>query len=231
MKRIGILLVGCGYYDGSSPWDIAFILRAIETKGAFPYPFAPSFKLKTVVDHQRNKETKDARYAISESARLIRGEIFKLEDVTPQDIDALILPGGYGNYINFTQKNRINGEFELYDPLKKLIRGMYIRGKPIGAIGYGIFPLGLALGKIGKPIVTPGEETDYIEVLENLGVIFTRVPPDEVVYDEVNNVLTSSGINPDVSILKGAQGIENLVEYIVSAKRVKRSSDERDKTD
>ncbi len=230
MKRLGLLIVGSGYYDGTSPWDIAFILRAIEARGSFPYPFAPAGNLKVVIDHQRNEEISDYRSSLAESARLVRGEIFRLEDVTPQDIDALIMPGGYGNVLTLTNYTRSNGEYKLYEPLKKLIRGMYVRGKPIGALGHGILLLGLALGRIASPIVTPGEETDYIEQLEKLGVIFVKVPPDEVIYDEQNNIFSASGINPEVSILKGAMGIENLIENIINAKRIRRKSNARDRT-
>ncbi len=229
MKRVGLLIVGSGYYDGSSPWDVAFILRTIEKKGAFPYPFAPNINLGTIVNHRKNKKVKDRRNALDEAARLVRGEIYDMDKVTPQDVDALIIPGGYGNVLTLTRYNRTNNEYELDETLKRLIRGIYVRGKPIGALGYGTFLLGLALGKIASPILTPGEETEYIEQLKKNGVMFTKVPPDEVVFDDFNNLFSASGINPEVSILKGAKGIENLVDNLIEAKKVRRSSDERNR--
>jgi len=226
LKRIGILLTGNGFYDGSSPWDVAFILRAIESKGTFPVPFAPDLPQGRVINHQTEEVTKEKRNALLEASRLVRGQLFKLEEIAPTQIDALIIPGGRGLLLTLTNFEYNSADCELYPPLKKLIRGLYIRGKPIAGIGYGAFVIALALRKIANPILTPGDDLSLSEHLERMGAIIVNVPPDEVVVDNENNIFTTPGITPEGSVLKGSIGITSMVESVIEAKRIRRRIDE-----
>ena len=44
----------------------------------------------------------ESRNMLIESARISRGNIKNINDITPADIDALVIPGGFGSAKNFT---------------------------------------------------------------------------------------------------------------------------------
>ncbi len=228
-ERIGILVTGSGFFDGTSPWEIPFILHTIESKGVYPVAFAPDIHQQCVVNHLSGKETKEKRNCLVEGARIIRGNIQRFEDISPDDIDALIVPGGKGLLYNLTTYS-INGvDCEIYPPLRKLIRVLYLSGKPLGGMGYGSTLIALALEKLTKPIINPGEDLSFKERLERNGTILISLPPDEVVIDDENNIFTTTGITPSGSILKGSVGITNLVEGVIEAKKKRRKIDEKSK--
>ena len=51
MKKIGVLLAGCGVYDGSEIQEAVFSLLAIDLHGAEAVCFAPNKDQHHVVNH------------------------------------------------------------------------------------------------------------------------------------------------------------------------------------
>src|SRR5512143_4028960 len=95
MKKIGVLLAGCGVKDGYEIHEAVLTLLAIDRAGAQAVFIAPGTELE-VVNHLTGEPTGEKRNVLLESARIARGNIKEISQVKASDLDALIVPGGYG---------------------------------------------------------------------------------------------------------------------------------------
>ena len=145
---IGVLLGGCGYYDGTGAHEAVFTLLAIESAGERAILIAPDIDQDRVVDHLTGDEVSERRNVMRESARLARLPIHSLADTRPEDLEALIIPGGYGPVVNFStgfarvgERRRLRGDVETF-----LGRCLAAR-LPIGCVSLGEIPLRTTLGE------------------------------------------------------------------------------------
>lgn len=128
MKKIGVVLSGCGVYDGSEIHEAVLTLLAIDRNGAEAVCMAPSMEFREV-NHLTSQETGATRNALVEAARIARGKIRDVKDVSAVELDAVIFPGGYGaakNLCTFAEKGAaatINPE------VARLIREMAVAKK------------------------------------------------------------------------------------------------------
>ena len=106
MKKIGVVLSGCGVRDGSEIHEAVFALLAIDRNGAEAVCMAPNADFPET-NHLTMQETGNKRNALVEAARIARGNIRDIEAVTSADLDAVVLPGGFGavrNLCDFAAK-------------------------------------------------------------------------------------------------------------------------------
>jgi enhancing lycopene biosynthesis protein 2 len=95
MKTVGVVLSGCGVYDGAEIHESVITLLAIDRAGAKALCMAPNEDQLHVVNHLTGEVAEgETRNVLIESARIARGEVQDIADVEPDDMDALILPGG-----------------------------------------------------------------------------------------------------------------------------------------
>ncbi|MDH5459091.1 MAG: isoprenoid biosynthesis protein ElbB, partial [Nitrospinota bacterium] len=96
-KKIGVVLSGCGVYDGAEIHESVITLLAIDRAGAEAVCMAPNVDQLHVINHLTGEESKgETRNVLVESARIARGSIKDIADVKADDLDALIFPGGFG---------------------------------------------------------------------------------------------------------------------------------------
>src|SRR2546423_13727930 len=95
--RVGIMLSGCGVQDGTEITEAVSIFIALDRRGAQIICIAPNIPQAQVVNHVTGKPDPAAkRNVLEESARIARGNIRDLAEVSAEDLDALIFPGGFG---------------------------------------------------------------------------------------------------------------------------------------
>ena len=75
MKKIGVLLSGCGVFDGAEIHESVLTLLAIEKAGAMAVCMAPDKPQLHVVNHLTGEVTDESRNVLVEAARIARGEI------------------------------------------------------------------------------------------------------------------------------------------------------------
>ena len=95
-KRIGVLLAGCGVFDGSEIHEAVLTLLTLDREGADIICMAPDMEQLHVVNHLTQEPVEEKRNVLVESARIARGEIRDLQTVNEGDLDGLIIPGGFG---------------------------------------------------------------------------------------------------------------------------------------
>jgi len=144
---IGVLLGGCGYYDGTDVHEAVFTLLAIEAAGERAILVAPDIAQERTVDHLSGDEVQDARNVLRESARLARRPVRALHEVRHDELEALLIPGGYGPVVNFSLQFARRGEPRGVRPeVAAFLRHFLEAGKPIGCVSLGEIPLRTVLG-------------------------------------------------------------------------------------
>ena len=82
MKKVGVVLSGCGVYDGAEINESVIALLAIDRAGAQAVCVAPNVDQMHVVNHVTGEEVAgEKRNVLVESARIARGEIKDISTV------------------------------------------------------------------------------------------------------------------------------------------------------
>ena len=97
MKKIGVILSGCGVYDGAEIHESTLTLLALDRQGAAYQCFAPDVEQAHVVNHLNGEVSDESRNVLVESARIARGAIKDVKEFDAADFDAIIFPGGFGD--------------------------------------------------------------------------------------------------------------------------------------
>jgi len=146
--RVGVLLAGCGLYDGSDPAETFLLLEALEEAGERPVLAAPDRPQARVVDHLTSEaEEGTPRNVLRESARLARQPVRSLAEISADSLLALFIPGGYGAAINFQDGFAMPGASRpLHPEVEGFLRHFFEARKPVGTIGLGEVPVRALLG-------------------------------------------------------------------------------------
>ena len=215
MKNIGVILAGNGFLDGSETREAVLTLLAIDKLGANSVIMAPDIDQHHTVDHLTGNETKDTRNVLVESARIARGNIKNIKDVLIDDLDALIMPGGFGvakNLSNFAFKGP---EAEVIREVSELILAVNAKKMPIGVICISPAVLSLLLGEKGLE-VTIGSDKETAETIERRGGKHIDRAVNEIYYDDKLKVVsTPAYMYGDAKIKEIYEGIEKLVQKVI----------------
>src|SRR3990167_1262858 len=102
MLRVGVVLSGCGVFDGSEIHESVLTLLALDRAGAQAIFFAPNKNQSEVINHLTGEVAQETRNVLVESARIARGSIRDIREARAADLDAVILPGGWGAVKNLS---------------------------------------------------------------------------------------------------------------------------------
>ena len=100
MARIGVCLSGCGVNDGAEIHESVITALTLDRAGAEIIYTAPDVVQTKVVNHLTGEEINETRNVLVESARIARGDITDLAQLTSDDMDALLFPGGFDATLN-----------------------------------------------------------------------------------------------------------------------------------
>lgn len=218
MKKIGVLLAGCGVYDGSEIHEAVLTLLAIDRLGAEAVCLAPDAAQAHVMDHRRGEEAAgEVRNILTESARIARGKIQDIREVSAAALDALIIPGGYG-----AAKNLCNFAFQgagcqVHPEVARLVKELHRARKPLGAVCIAPVLLAKILGAAEIPVrVTIGNDAGTAARIREMGAIHVDCPVQEFVVDQQQLVVSTPAYMLAGRISEVAGGIENAVRAVLS---------------
>jgi enhancing lycopene biosynthesis protein 2 len=213
-KKIGVLLSGCGVFDGTEIHEAVITLLALDRKGAQALCMAPDMDQFHVMNHLTGEAADEKRNVLVESARIARGNVTDIKTMSAADMDALIMPGGGGaakNLSNFAIKGK---DADVHPEVRRLIRELVDAGKPVGAIC--ISPAVLARILVDKqPEVTIGNDRGTAESITAMGGIHKPCAVDMIHVDRTNKLITSPAYMLGPGIKDVAVGIEKLVDEIL----------------
>ena len=192
MKKVAVVLSGCGVYDGSEIHEACAALLALHRAEAEVVICAPSGPQLHVVDHLAGEPAEgETRDILAESARLARGQIRPLAEVNIADLDAVLLPGGFGaakNLCTFA----VDGEnCTVHPEVDTFLRQAHGQGKALGAMCIAPVILARVFGADLKPSVTIGNDPVTAGKINQMGAIHIECAADETVVDVGNNIVTT----------------------------------------
>jgi enhancing lycopene biosynthesis protein 2 len=213
-KKIGVILSGCGVYDGSEIHEAVFTLLAIDTNGAEAVCMAPDMELAEV-NHLNGDSTGARRNVLREAARIARGKISDIAAIKAADLDAVILPGGFGaakNLCDFA----VNGAAATVQPdVARLLREMAAAGKPIGAICIAPALIAVLFGKESAPQLTIGNDEGTAAAINATGSCHVKCPVSEFVIDRDNRIVTTPAYMLAGRISEAYEGITRMVKAVI----------------
>lgn len=218
MPKVGVILSGSGVFDGSEIHEAVITLLTIERRGADYVCIAPDINQMHTIDHLTGNESEgEQRNVLVESARIARGDIKDIKDVSTDEIDALIIPGGFGAAKNLCDFAVKGVDCEVNPDVKELVLSMNKVGKPIGAMC--IAPALLAKvfeGSDIKPTLTIGTDEQTAEAIEKMGAIHNDCSVDDIIVDYDNRIVTTPAYMLAKGISEAGTGIERLVEEVLA---------------
>ncbi len=135
MKKIAVILSGCGVYDGSEIHEACAALLALHEAGAIAVACAPAGPQMLVVDHLRGQPAVgQERDVLVESARLVRGDIRPLAGLSARDFDGVLLPGGFGAAKNLCTFATDGAACRVHPEVETFLRDAHSLRKPIAAM-------------------------------------------------------------------------------------------------
>ncbi|MDE2293526.1 MAG: isoprenoid biosynthesis glyoxalase ElbB [Elusimicrobia bacterium] len=212
--RVGVVLSGCGYLDGAEIHESVLTMLALDKAGCELVLTAPDRPQADVVDHLTGKPQKEVRNVLVESARIARGKVKDVREVKAADVDAVVLPGGFGaakNVCDFALK----GEACTVDAgVEKLLREVHAQGKPIGALCIAPAVLARLFGK-ERPQLTIGTDAGTAAALEKWGARHEPCRIGGVVVDDAARLVTTPAYMLAPTLKELAADAEKLVTELL----------------
>jgi len=214
-KRVGVLLSGCGFLDGAEIHEACCTLLSLDRRKARLVAMAPDVPQMHVVDHvAKQPAAGQARSVLQESARIVRGQITELSKVSAGDLDALILPGGYGAAKNLCTFATEGKQMRVLPAVERLVRDLRAAGKPMGFICIAPVIAGRVLG--GDHVqLTIGDDPDTAAALESWGARHVARKVDEIAVDQRLKVVSTPAYMLGPWIADVATGIDKLVSAVL----------------
>ena len=231
--KIGVLLSGAGVYDGAEIQESVLILLALSEAGAEYFCIAPNIEQHHVVNHLTGDEMNEKRNVLTEAARIARGNIKDLAEVSADDMDGLVMPGGFGVAKNFTKWAFEGASGEINADVKRLVNEMVKKHKPIAAVcmspttvakaleGSGV-EANLTVGTTAE--ASPYQIGDINGEMKKVGANPTMCSVTEVVSDDANNIVSSPCYMMEASISQINEGIQKTIAKLVEMVALQRES-------
>lgn len=192
MKKVAVVLSGCGVFDGSEIHEACAALLALHRAGAEVQACAPSGNQMHVVDHSAGEPAEGAqRDILVESARIARGEIRPLSAVDPADFDAVLLPGGFGAAKNLCTFAVDGDVCTVHPEVESFLRKAKEADRVIGAMCIAPVVLARVFGPELNPSLTIGNDPATAALVEKMGARHVDCAADECVVDVANRMATT----------------------------------------
>lgn len=213
-KKIGVVLSGCGVYDGSEIHEAVLTLLAIDRNGAEAVCMAPDMEL-VEIDHLLGQPTGAKRNVLVESARIARGNITDISKINAADLDAVIFPGGFGAAKNLCDFATKGAGASVQPEVSRLLKEMAAARKPIGAICIAPALIATVLGKEYAPEVTIGNDEGTAAAIIATGSAHKNCPVRELIVDSRNRIVTTPAYMLASCISETAEGIDKAVKAVI----------------
>lgn len=213
--RVGVILAGCGVYDGAEIQEAVITLLALDRAGAETVCMAPNTDQLHVIDHLTGEVTGERRNVLVESARITRGKVVDLATVDPGRLDALIMPGGFGAAKNLCDFAVKGASCAVHPEVSRVVRAVHAAGRPVGAICIAPAVVARLLGD-EHPELTIGTDTATAAALESMGARHVSCPVSGTVVDHRRRLVTTPAYMLAESVSEAAAGIEKLVGEVLA---------------
>ena len=217
MTKIGVCLSGCGVNDGAEIHESVITALALDRAGASIIYTAPNVIQKKVVDHYSGNEMNENRNVLVESARIARGDITDLVELTADDMDGLIFPGGFGAALNLCDFALKGADCDIHPEVHRIIQEILKVNKPLGFICIAPALFARSVKNVNKSAkITIGNDQTTAEQIEKLGSQHKSCTVEDFVVDEKNKIVSTPAYMLASNISEAASGINKLVQKVLA---------------
>jgi enhancing lycopene biosynthesis protein 2 len=215
MKRVAVILSGCGVFDGAEIHESVLTLLALDRANARITCAAPDVPQHHVINHLTQQPVPgETRNVLVESARIARGKVIPLSQLQVSDLDAMILPGGFGAAKNLCTFALAGEKFEVNPEVARVVQETHKAGKPIGFVC--IAPA-IAAKLFGQEHVefTIGTDAGTAKTLEASGGKHVNCNVFNAVVDQRLKIVTTPAYMLASRIAEAEAGINKLVQAVL----------------
>lgn len=213
--KVGVVLSGCGVYDGAEIHESVLTLLALDRAGAEAVCLAPDVAQRHVVNHLTGQPAEgESRNVLVEAARIARGKARSLSDFDPASLDALVLPGGFGAAKNLCDFAFRGADCDVNPEVARVVRAVHAAGKPVGAVCIAPVILAKLLGA-EKPRLTIGTDPGTAAAIGKMGGEHVSCDGGKAVVDAERRLVTTPAYMLDSPISEVSSGIEKLVAELL----------------
>jgi enhancing lycopene biosynthesis protein 2 len=188
-------------------------LLFLDRAGAEIACFAPDKDQMHVVDHRTGDVTGETRNVLTESARIVRGEIDDIANASMDEFDALVMPGGFGAAKNLSNFAVAGADAEVDANVVRLVGEAVKANKPIVAICISPAVLAAALEQVGSTAtLTIGNDAGTAAAIESLGSHHRDCPVEDMVVDEAHRIIST----PAYMLGPGPKGVAAGIEQSIA---------------
>ncbi|MDD5168847.1 MAG: isoprenoid biosynthesis glyoxalase ElbB [Syntrophales bacterium] len=218
MKKVGVVLSGCGVYDGAEIHEATLTLYFLDRAEVEIVCMAPNIEQMHVINHAIGAPVEETRNVLIESARIARGEIRDMGGVSAADLDALIFPGGFGAAKNLCDFAVKGVDCTVNPDVEHLILEMHAAKKPLGFMCIAPVLAAKVLG-FAHPHLTIGNDAGTAAAIEAMGGKHIDKPVDDIAVCSMNKIVTTPAYMLGPTISKIALGIGKLVGEVLRLAR------------
>lgn len=209
MPQVGLYLSGNGSLDGSDVFGSVLAFQALQETGHEPVPVGRDIDQGEVIDHRTARPLDEQRNALSEAARIVKGDIRDMRDVDAEDLGGAIYVGGGGVLSTWTDFHQRGSNCRVTERLKYQVLELHGDRNPQICLGNASFVLGQILRENPEtPKLNPGSNESLRETLKEWGVAVTERSPS---WDPEHRVGCLPEFPEDGDL---AEGLGTLVEFL-----------------
>ncbi len=214
MKKIALILSGCGVYDGSEIHETVACLFSLQKANLHVQCLAPNILQTRVVNHVTKELMNEQRNLLVESARIARGNIKDISQASIDDFDAAVYPGGFGAACQLSNFSSKGVDSVVQKDVLHFASEMAKKSKPQAFVC--IAPS--LISKIYGPGVkmTIGNDKETIAVLKKMGNIHQEAKVTEFVFDEKHKVLSTPAYMLAQNVTEVFEGVDNMIQKLKS---------------
>lgn len=129
--------------------------------------FAPNRMQMHAVNHSKGEPHEQNRNILEEASRIVRGNILPIEDLNPDNFDALFIPGGFGIAKNFSDYVSKAQDFKVEEDVFKAIRSFFSNKKFVAASCIAPLIVAKVIPESTVTLGKQGENWPYPDAIEN----------------------------------------------------------------
>jgi enhancing lycopene biosynthesis protein 2 len=213
MRKVGVVLAGCGKADGSEVHEAVCTLLALTQAGVEYQCMAPNVPQVHVINHATGKTAPgEVRDVLTESARIARGRIVALDAVEVQDYSAFFFPGGFGAAKNLCSFAVDGVSCSVQPDVARVIREAHAQGKPLCLICIAPVIAAKVLGATAAVKLTIGDDAGTAAAINSMGATHVSCSVREAIVDVQNKVVSTPAYMTATNINEVWVGIKRAVD-------------------
>ncbi|WP_017446969.1 isoprenoid biosynthesis glyoxalase ElbB [Gayadomonas joobiniege] len=217
-KKFALILSGCGVYDGAEINEVVLTRLALEENQIQYQCFAPDCEQAEVVNHLTGKVEKGERNQLVEAARICRGDVLPLSDLSVNEFNALIVPGGFGVAKNLSDFAYAGEDYRIQSDVLTILKAFKDADKPVGYMCIAPVLLPLVYGDGIK--LTLGEDSDAANIATRRGGEHVSCKVDQIVIDKTHKAVSTPAYMLAENLLEAQAGINKLVKAVIDLVKV-----------